>query len=217
MQARRFRSAAIAATVAAIYFIAGKLGLRLALVHPSATAVWPPTGIALAAFLIFGYRVWPGILLGAFLVNITTAGNVATSIGIAIGNTLEGLVGCYLVRRFARGTRAFEQPQDIFKFAVLAGLVSTAVSASIGVTSLAVAGFAPWSSYPTVWLTWWLGDAAGALVVTPFLVLWSNDPRISWRGRRLAEVGLLLVSVILVGSFVFGAMSPAAARDYPIA
>src|SRR2546428_346573 len=94
MQARRFRSAAIAATVAAIYFIAGKLGLRLALVHPSATAVWPPTGIALAAFLIFGYRVWPGILLGAFLVNITTAGNVATSIGIAIGNTLEGLVGC---------------------------------------------------------------------------------------------------------------------------
>src|SRR3989475_8326355 len=73
--------------LAAVYVLAGKLGLLLAFVHASATAVWPPTGIALAAFLLLGYRVWPGIFLGAFLVNLTTAGSVATTNGIAPRNT----------------------------------------------------------------------------------------------------------------------------------
>ena len=86
--------------LAAVYFVAGKLGLRLASVNASATAVWAPTGIALAAFLILGYRVWPAVLLSAFLVNVTTAGSVVTSISIGAGNTLEGIVGAYLVNRF---------------------------------------------------------------------------------------------------------------------
>ena len=88
---------AVIAFLAGVYFVAAKLGLSMAFVHPSATAVWPPTGIALAAFLVLGYRVWPGIFLGAFLANLTTAGCVATTFGIATGNTLEGLVGAYLV------------------------------------------------------------------------------------------------------------------------
>src|SRR3989441_3020943 len=120
------------AVLAAAYLIAAKLGLKLAFVHASATAVWPPTGIALAAFLVFGYRVWPGIFAGAYLANITTAGTVATSLGIATGNTLEGLTGAYLVNRFAGGTHAFERPQDVFKFAVLAGMLSTIVSPALG-------------------------------------------------------------------------------------
>jgi integral membrane sensor domain MASE1 len=91
----------------AVYFAAGKLGLKLAFVHVSATAVWPPTGIALAALLTLGYGVWPAILVGAFLVNLTNAGTVATSIGIAAGNTLEGLLGAYLVNRFANGPEVF--------------------------------------------------------------------------------------------------------------
>src|SRR6058998_888460 len=91
----------VVAGLAAVYLLAAKLGLMLAFVHASATAVWPPTGIALAAFLVFGYRVWPGIFAGAYLANITTAGTVATSLGIAAGNTLEGLIGAYLVNRFA--------------------------------------------------------------------------------------------------------------------
>lgn len=76
-----------------VYVVSGKLGLMLAVVHPSTTAVWPPTGIALAALLVLGYRIWPCLLLAAFLVNITTSGTVATSLGIALGNTLEGLLG----------------------------------------------------------------------------------------------------------------------------
>src|SRR5258707_7350514 len=95
--------------LAGVYFVAGKLGLKLAFVNASATAVWPCTGIALAAFLILGYRVWPAILTGAFLVNLTTAGSVATSMGIAVGNTLEGVVGCYLVTRFENVLRPFKR------------------------------------------------------------------------------------------------------------
>src|SRR5437879_10982007 len=89
------------AVLAAVYLIAAKLGLKLAFVHASATAVWPPTGIALAAFLVFGYRVWPGILAGAYLANITTAGTVAHSFGIAAGTQHEGLTGEYIGNRFA--------------------------------------------------------------------------------------------------------------------
>src|SRR5579863_1978749 len=142
--------------LAVVYFVAGKLGLSMAFVHPSSTAVWPPTGIALAAFLILGYRVWPGVFLGAFLVNLTTVGTVLTSLGIATGNTLEGLIGAYLVTRFANGRNAFERGQDTFKFAMLSGLLGTTVAATLGVTSLALGGFARWSEFRDIWLTWWL-------------------------------------------------------------
>src|SRR5215467_5904432 len=91
----------VIAGLAALYFLAGKAGLAVATVHPSATVVWPPTGIALAALLIFGYDVWPGILLGAFVANITTAGSVPVCLGIAVGNTLEALAGAYLVNQHA--------------------------------------------------------------------------------------------------------------------
>ena len=132
--------------LALVYFAAAKLGLKFALVNPSATALWIPTGISLTAFLILGYRVWPAIFLGAFLANLTTAGSWLTSITISIGNTLEGVLGCYLVNRFAASRRFFERAPDIFRFAFFAGMVSTAVSATIGVTSLALAGFADWTN-----------------------------------------------------------------------
>src|SRR5215831_5627037 len=106
----------VVVALSAAYFVAGKLGLLLAFVHHSATAVWPPTGITLAALLALGYHVWPGIFLGAFLVNITTAGSVATSLGIAVGNTLEGLVGAFLVKRFANWPLVFDQPKDVLRF-----------------------------------------------------------------------------------------------------
>src|SRR5207247_7099830 len=111
---------AVVAILAAMYFVAARYGLRLAYVHPSATPIWPPTGIALAAMLVLGYRVWPGILIGAFLANVMTAGTAATSLGIAIGNTLEGVVGAYLVNRFAGGQTAFEKGWDVLPLSVLA-------------------------------------------------------------------------------------------------
>jgi diguanylate cyclase (GGDEF)-like protein len=204
------------AGLAVVYFVAAKLGLRLAFVNPSATAVWPPTGIALAAFLIVGARAWPAIFLGAFLANVTTAGSIATSIGIALGNTLEGWLGAALVGRFAAGRQAFSRPRNAFRFAVLAAAVSTAVSATFGVTSLALGGFAPWTAFWHIWLTWWLGDGAGSLVVAPVVLLWAENWRIQWTRRQAAEAAALLASLLLVGLLVFGGQFPNASKNYPL-
>ena len=189
--------------LAGIYYVTGKLGLALAFVNPSATPVWAPTGIALAAMLLLGYRVWPGIFAGAFLVNITTAGSVVTSVGIATGNTLEAMVGAYLVNRFAGGSQAFARPIDVFKFVGLAAVASTTVSATIGVTTLALDGYASWSAYPSIWVTWWLGDLVGTIVVTPLLVLWSTTVGTRWTGKRILEAALLLAVLVVVSGLVF--------------
>lgn len=204
------------AGLAVVYFVAGKLGLQLAYVYASATAVWPCTGIAIAALLVFGYRVWPGILIGAFLVNLTTAGSVETSIGIAIGNTLEGLAGCYLVSRFARGKEAFARAQDIFKFALLAGLVATAVSATIGVATLAAAGFADWAAFGSMWSTWWLGDGVGAVTVTPLLLLWWENPRLRWTREQITELAFLFLGLFSTGWIVFGKPFHSELKNYPL-
>jgi diguanylate cyclase (GGDEF)-like protein len=202
--------------VAAAYYAAGKLGLRLAFVHPSSTPVWPPTGIALAALLLFGQRLAPGVFLGAFLVNITTAGSIATSVGIATGNTLEALVGAYLVNRFANGCKAFARAQDTFKFAILAGLLSTTVSATVGATSLSLGGLASWATFRPIWVTWWLGDAAGDVVVAPFLILWISNARVRWRTAHLVELLVLMGCLVLVSEIVFGDSFFPGAKNYPL-
>src|SRR2546426_11236008 len=103
MHSRYAPNLKVVAGLAAVYLVAAKLGLMLAFVHASATAVWPPTGIALAAFLVFGYRVWPGIFVGAFLAHIATAGSIPPSLGIAAGDTLERGTGGDPVTQFAGG------------------------------------------------------------------------------------------------------------------
>lgn len=199
-----WRRLAFLVGIAAVYTAAGKLGLRLGLVNPSASPVWAPTGIALAAFIIAGNGVWPAIFGGALLYNLTTAGSLGTSLAIASGNTLEAFTGAYLVRRWAGGIHAFEQGGDVVRFAALGGIAATAISPTVGVTSLAAGGFASWSDYLSIWVTWWLGDAAGALIVAPPLILWSDRRRVHWTWRRLAEAAGLFVSLTVLGSLAFG-------------
>jgi signal transduction histidine kinase len=200
----RWRSAGLILILAAFYFAAAKLGLSLAFVHPSATAVWPPAGIALASFLLFGNRIWPAIALGAFLANATTAGSLATSVGIAAGNTLEGLVGAWLVNRFAGGRDALASPNNILNFIAVAAGLSTIVSATIGVTTLSIAGFAPWPDYGAIWTTWWLGDAVGDLLFAPPLLLWINGPRPRWPPRRPLEATCVGILLVATGAAFFG-------------
>ncbi|HET9224373.1 MAG TPA: MASE1 domain-containing protein, partial [Roseiflexaceae bacterium] len=207
---------AIGASLTLIYVAAGTLGLRLAFVNASATAVWPPTGIALAAFVVLGYRVWPAILLGAFLVNVLTSGVVATSTAIAVGNTLEGLVAAYLVNRFAHGRQVFERARDVFVYVLLACIFSTTVSATVGVTSLALSGLATWATYGPIWLTWWLGDAVGAIVVAPVLMLWAFNPRVRWSRRHAVEALLLCLSAVLVALIVFSGFFRLGTQHYPL-
>lgn len=202
--------------LAVVYFGAAKLGLALAFVNASATAVWPPTGIALAALLILGYRAFPGILLGAFVANATITGFTPTTLSISIGNTLEALLGAYLIHRYANGIHAFDLAQDVFKFAIFAGLVSTMVSATIGVTSLALGGFASWENAGAIWLTWWLGDAAGAVIITPALILWAQEPRLGWNLARGIEAIVMLVFLVLLAFAVYGGWIPVGSKIYPL-
>jgi signal transduction histidine kinase len=216
MQSRRFSGLPFIGILTVIYFIVGKFGLMLASLHASASPVWPSAGIALAAILLFGYRVWPAIFVGAFLVNVTTAGNVATSFAIAAGNTLEALAGAWLVNRFAGGKEFCDRPQGVFKFALATG-ISTIISPAFGVTSLALAGFANWANYGAIWLTWWLGDATGDLVFTPLVLLWTGASKRRWNKKEAAEVGTLLLLLVLLSSIVFGGWLEISSRNYPIA
>ena len=201
--------------VTLVYFIVGKFGLMLASLHASASPVWPCAGIALAALLVLGYHVWPAILVGAFLVNVTNAGDVATSLAIATGNTLEAFAGAWLVNRFARGKNFCDRPQDVFKFALVAA-TSTIISPAFGVTSLALAGFAQWTHYGAICLTWWLGDATGDLVFAPLVVLWSAGLRRGWNRKEVTEVGVLVLLLVLLSSIVFGGWLEISSRNYPI-
>ena len=215
MNSRRFSTWPAIVILAIVYFIAGKLGLRMAFLNASASPVWPPAGIALAALILLGYRTWPAIFVAAFLVNLTTAGNVGTSLGIAAGNTLEGLCAAFLVNRFAGGTTAFDSAGNVFKFA-LAVILSTLISPSVGVTTLALFGYAPWDNYNAIWLTWWLGDVTGALVIAPLLILWFRPTTRQWTRSEIVEVSFLFLALLFIAEITFGGWFPITAKNYPI-
>jgi integral membrane sensor domain MASE1 len=193
-----------AALLTAIYVAAGTLGLGLAVLHPSVALVRPATGIALAAVLRRGPRVWPAIFVGAFLVNTTTTGTFLTWLAIAVGNTLEALVAAYLVKTFAPGSIAFFRGRDALMFGGLGGLAGAVVSATVGVTALLLGGFAGWSECGGLWLTWWLGDAVGAFIVAPLFLLWSAAPRVRWPRTQAREGALLALSLVSANLVVFG-------------
>jgi diguanylate cyclase (GGDEF)-like protein len=195
------------ALLTVVYFAAARLGLQVAYLNPSATPVWPPTGIALAALLVLGYRVSPAIWLGAFLANLATTGALVSSAGIAVGNTVEALAGAWLVNRFAGGRHAVERSADLFKFAVLAA-VSTSISATLGVLSLSADGLVQPGTHGAVWLTWWLGDLVGALIVAPLVLLWSADWRLRFSPVRAGETTALLLAVLAGGLVMFGGFLP---------
>jgi PAS domain S-box-containing protein len=198
-----------------IYFALAKIGLTLASINPSTSPVWPPTGLAIAVLLLRGYRVWPAILIAAFAANAITAGTIATSLAIGIGNTVEGLLAAFLVNRWSAGRATFDSPAGVARFALICFL-PTALCATVGVTSLALAGFAEWSSFGSLWLTWWLGDLAGALLVTPVIVLWSSaDIRATSRQKLLESVVIVCVAC-LIGLIAFSPIFEPMERRAPL-
>lgn len=190
------------------YVLFGKVGLLFAYVQPNATAVWLPTGIAIATLLFFGYRFWPAIFLGAFITNVFTAGTIATSLGIALGNTLEAVVAVYLITRFGKGVDSFNKPIDILRFCLFGGMVATTISAVVGVTTLSLAGFSHWADYGSVWITWWMGDLSGAIIVAPFLILWFRDHRFRADTGKIFEALCLFLALFLYGGLVIKADLP---------
>lgn len=198
--------------VAGVYFAAAKLGFQLAFAAEQVTVVWPPTGIALAAVVLLGLGIWPGVFLGALLANATVDQPFRVVVAIAVGNTLEAVVGAGLLR-LARFDNSLTRLRDVLALIVLAAGLSTVVSATVGVTSLCLGGVHPWQSFGLLWRLWWLGDAMGALVVAPVLLTLARERR---RVGRLWEgVGLLLV-VVVVNLIVFAGLLPAITVDHPL-
>jgi integral membrane sensor domain MASE1 len=132
--------------VSAAYFVAGKIGLSIPFTSGNVSPVWPPSGIALAAILTWGYRVWPGIALAAFLVNFMSPIPHTAALGIAVGNTSAALVAAFLLRRISN-FQTLGQLRDVFALVSLAGIFSTTIAASVGVASLFLTGVQPWSTY----------------------------------------------------------------------
>ena len=200
---------------ALIYFAAAKLGFVFAFVAKQVTVVWPPTGIALAALLVLGPRAWPGITLGAFLANVTTDEPLWTAGGIAAGNTLEAVVGAWLLHRLGFRT-TLDRLRDVLVLIVGAAVASTMVSATIGVTSLCLGGTVAWASFWSVWRVWYIGDGMGDLVVAPLLLVWSRAPHLALARRRPPETAALLGSAALVTLVVFAGRLGIGLRDYPL-
>ena len=197
------------------YFAGAKLGLSLAELHENVTPVWPPTGIAIASLLIFGPRVWPGVFLGALAANLPTHIPVASALGIATGNTLEAVVAWYLLQRSKRFRRSFESVGDVMIFVVYAAVLAPLVSATIGGLSLCLGDPKLWDNFIWLWLTWWMGDGFGALIVSPLLLSWSTSAKID--GRDVPELTSLFVLLLIVVLIVFGGWFPGPVKTYPLA
>ncbi|HSF24329.1 MAG TPA: PAS domain S-box protein, partial [Blastocatellia bacterium] len=194
---------AILTIVAIIYLGAARVGLLLAFLNASVSPVWPPTGVAIAAVLLLGYRMGAAVFVGALVANIATGLPIATASAIAAGNTLEALAAGFLIHRFVGSQSPFYRAQDVMRFVLLAVLLSPMVSATIGNASLCLSGAAAWANFGSLWLTWWIGDGVGALVVAPLILTWVDKSSEQWSPRRLAEALLLLISVTAVSTSVF--------------
>ena len=210
--------------VAILYYAAARLGLLLAFEKTNASPVWPPSGIAFAAVLLLGYRVWPGIMLGAFLANVVVflanqAADVfvivAVSSVIGIGNTVEAILGRALLDRLVGAGSPFTRAQDVFRFAAVA-LLACLVSPSIGPTVIALTGMAPSASYGTIWFTWWLGDAAGVLLVAPLLITWSTPRQLGGALGPRIEAALLFLSLLVGVHIAFGGRLLDEGAHYPL-
>jgi two-component system, sensor histidine kinase len=189
--------------VAAVYFMLAKFGLKLASLNPSASPIWPPTGFALAMVLLRGHRVWPALFVAALLANALTAGSLATSAAIALGNTLEAVVGGALINLWRREVKLFGSPADVAKFAVVSIGPATMISATIGVLALLLGGFVEPRHFNAVWLTWWMGDFASALVFAPVIVLWATPDSRGLNRTELTKTAALIAAASAVGLIAF--------------
>jgi signal transduction histidine kinase len=185
-----------------VYFVTAKIGLSLGAVNHFATPVWPPTGISLAALLIFGHKLWPGIFLGALLVNLISGAPPFVSLGIAAGNTLEALIAVWILNKV--GFRiSLERLKDSLYLIFGAAIFSTLISSIIGAASLYLGGVIKVTAIKETWFTWWVGDMLGNLVVAPLLLAWFRRPKYRGDLTHTLEVILVFLILALSGSIVF--------------
>jgi signal transduction histidine kinase len=200
--------------LACIYAVVGNLGLRMDAVAGFATLVWPPTGIALAALSLLGLELWPGVALGAFVVNVWTGATVPVALGICVGNTLEAVVGAYVLRRLGGSHGPLERLSHVLCLIGPTALGSSTISATIGVLSLHAGGIIESRSLGQTWRAWWVGDVLGDLTVGAVLLTWvgARITRPPW--PRIVEAGAVGASTIAVGAAVFFSKQGAASDAF---
>ncbi|MFB7369590.1 MASE1 domain-containing protein [Streptomyces sp. NPDC056222] len=195
----RYGSAALRVlAVAAVYYGAARIGLLQQLVREQVTPLWPPTGVALAALLLMGLRVWPGIALGAFLANVFLGPSAVAVLVITVGNTLAPVCAFLMLRR--AGFRAeLDRLRDVLALIFLGALAGMLISSTIGSGVLVLSGAEDAGDFWSTWSVWWTGDAMGILVVTPFLLVLR---RARWpvraRPARWLEAGALAFGTVFV-------------------
>lgn len=201
--------------LAAVYVATARLGLLYGVVEGNATLLWIPTGLSLAAVLLGGYHLLPGVGLGAFLTVTSTPVPKWVAPFVSVGNMLEAYLGAFLLRK-VQFDRALQRVRDVWNLIRWAALFSTLFSATIGVTTLYAAGKFPASLYPKVWLIWWLGNLISNLVVAPVLLVWSQPPR--WQVRQLIEFALVTLLTCVITLTAFGGwISSDSVQPYPLA
>jgi serine phosphatase RsbU (regulator of sigma subunit)/integral membrane sensor domain MASE1/anti-sigma regulatory factor (Ser/Thr protein kinase) len=196
--ADRTRTAAALVLVGAAYYLGGRLGLNLSLVEHNVTPLWPPTGIALAAFLLLGRSMWPAVALAALAVNLPISTGFLPALVTAAGNTLAPLVATILLERVGF-RRQLDRQRDALAIVFLGALASMTISAFVGATTLAASGAIGPDELSSAWVVWWTGDAMGVLAVAPFLLciplFWEQE---RWPAARWLEAAAILVLTAVV-------------------
>jgi PAS domain S-box-containing protein len=202
----------------AAYFIGGLLGKKASFLSGSVVLVWPPAGIALAAILLFGYRFWPGVALGAVLFSFMNGTPMGFfSMGTAIGNTMGAIICTYLLRKISSFDNAMERTRDVTFYIGLACFLGTTVNALFNVVGLVYSHMGTWENLVEDTLGWWVPNALAALVIAPLLITWASPSSIRWN-RRLVVEAMFCGLFLTVGTFLsFNSLFVQGIQNYPLA
>lgn len=192
-----------------IYYASARLGQLLAPPPGYISAAWPPSGIALAAMLLFGYKLWPAIFLGSFFNNfflleenigsVHTFSNAFVAIAVGLGASLQAFAGSYLIKHYANNRDPFAKAENAFKFLILS-LLSTLINSNLGLIAFCLAKVISWNKYFSTWLTWWLGDTTGIYVFTPLILAWMKQRTWRWTLLRALEVAAILACIFILAA-----------------
>ncbi|NQS91735.1 MAG: MASE1 domain-containing protein [Chloroflexi bacterium] len=194
--------------LAVIYHLAARLGLSMAYVQANTSPVWPPTGISIAALLLFGTNLWPGVSLGVLLGSLLTGAPLDLALGMMLGNTLEAWIIAVVLKKVADFQPGINRVQDVIRL-LTAAFFGTMISASLGALTLMVTGLGVWKFFPTIWVTWWIGDLLGAMVVAPVLFVWISSPSLNLNRRAYLEGAIQLSLLCFITWYVFSNQPPA--------
>ena len=193
--------------LAAVYYVVAYLGLLIAITPGFASPIWPAAGVALAALLLYGHRLWPGVLLGSLLINLPESLQIADfsiwqsllfCTSVALGSSLQALLGCFLIRRAVDINSGLVEARSVILFLGLGGPLASLVSASWGIASLAVAGLIDSDQIAYNWITWWSGDCLGVLYALPLIFIFCARPRSLWAPRKIQVAVPLVVTLATI-------------------